>query len=345
MGKFKVGDEAQCPRTGQIFTVTFADDWGHISLDSSTFIFHESEFNTVENKTTYCPKCSTVENPRSEGSSPTHYKLCKKCLGLDESVQPFVHPDLSPECRNCLPTSPCDKHKPCPDCYTVTINTQPGPYTVNCGKHTPEKEPLSEEELKHMSQNTHNNLTEESKTSKCPCLLHALIEEGRTAFTPPSESDLERLVRVANEGARAATELAMVKAYAGKIKVFMDKSNRPISGEAHSYFAGMELEIIPEPPKPKFADLYIGSDERLVELEDDTLHVGHRSYNSKMFKDAIFPLVRGQANNTKRSFRPYPGLTIYYHFYATRQGILENGETISWDDAERVLSELERAGV
>jgi hypothetical protein len=158
-----------------------------------------------------------------------------------------------------------------------------------------------------------------------------------------NESELERLVRVANEGRIALNEL---KAKYRNAVVFDD--GVPLDG-----FKLSERNLVVK-PKPTFEPFYVGPEYKKcsdlshtdsclgdsawkVELKGDVLHVGCREFNAYYAKRALQSLLKDEDTSYTTS-----GIEVM----ATRSGIGLRGEgKISWADADRILEALEKAGV
>jgi hypothetical protein len=153
------------------------------------------------------------------------------------------------------------------------------------------------------------------------------------------ESELERLVRVANEGADAVHELSL--------KYWCDYETRE-----HRYVVK---------PKPTFEPFYVGplsctaphsycgqalpsctlEGQWLVSLTDNFLSInfGARTYRFKAY-DLMCALSDLTKNSTEFA------VVSNWKLGCMREGICVDGRwQISWSDADRILAELEKAEV
>jgi hypothetical protein len=136
------------------------------------------------------------------------------------------------------------------------------------------------------------------------------------------ESELERLVRVANEGVDAVHELSL--------KYWCDYETRE-----HRYVVK---------PKPTFEPFYVGPMIRdshkagwLVKLEGDTLHVGCKQFHAS----TLYRTLKGILG---------VGLCLTDQFEGAvprgcKDGIVWCQYQISWADVEHILEALEKAGI
>lgn len=130
---------------------------------------------------------------------------------------------------------------------------------------------------------------------------------------PAGESELERLVRIANEGIDAA-------------KLLDSKYSKQID----SYFEGKELKYrVKRTPAP----ITLSTGWR-VELRDSVVMVGCQEFRTKELYDTLYNLCRGVSADTLGS----------EVVEATRKGIEWCDEMLPWDDADRLLAYLESAG-
>lgn len=147
------------------------------------------------------------------------------------------------------------------------------------------------------------------------------------------ETELERLVRVANEGALAMATLATE--YPNSCTVECKKMGSGM--DAYNY---AEYSV---KPKPTFEPFYVGPNgggdgglkgSWLVKLEGNCLHIGCRSYNVSEVKNALHVFNAGAV--TMGSFR------------AHRHGVYEAitpTNFISWADCDKIYQALEKAGI
>lgn len=156
----------------------------------------------------------------------------------------------------------------------------------------------------------------------------------------PEESELERLVRVANEGVDA--EVTLRTKYRDQIedaeRVYQGPSVSRTGGQVSIY----KLRI---KPKPAFEPFYVGPGSELsppaggwlVKLEGETLHIGCKRLKAKDAKEALRFLCKG---NGAEEYK-----TAGFSVAATRTGVCSLDGEISWADADKILAALEKAGV
>lgn len=155
-----------------------------------------------------------------------------------------------------------------------------------------------------------------------------LVESSENPYLPEEyknrvvESELERLVRVANEGLVALTQIGR-------------KYSRETNSLGLSYLADYNTSPVFIKPKPKFEPLTVGSNWR-VELKGDVLHIGCKDFDARNFKNTLNDFCKADAKN-----RLVQGINAY----AGRNNLMWSGYEITWSDADRILEALEKAGV
>lgn len=169
----------------------------------------------------------------------------------------------------------------------------------------------------------------------CTGAIHLIGKDdtnyGDWRFKLAEESELERLVRVANEGWAAIDELA--EKYFGEYESGGNAYNWEVRSKGQK---GWRYRV---KQKPKFEPFTVGSGWT-VKLEGETLYIGCKSFPAKELKDALIEMGR----NGRRGY-PISGSSFKY--FCTRQGVSrgEYGELVSWADADKILAALEKAGI
>lgn len=167
---------------------------------------------------------------------------------------------------------------------------------------------------------------------KLVCLLGMeFIDYGEWRFKLVEENmTLEQLVKQANDGWEASF----------KLREYKDQLEwMPGDGEKWKDWA---VGSIVQPskcrikPKPSFGPFTVGNNW-LVKLEGDIVHVGCNKFNAK----EILNMLKEFNNNT---ITRYIGTTIG-DVSAKRNGLLYNQNSISWEDSEKIVAALEKAGV
>jgi hypothetical protein len=155
------------------------------------------------------------------------------------------------------------------------------------------------------------------------------------------ESELERLVRKANEGMEAGKQLHARYSDQLEERVVNLESGIPKYWQPYDRTANEAYEYRVK-PRPTFTPFTVGLGWK-VELKDNNtrLQIGCRDYAAHDFMKGLRSLVRG-GNATASAI---PGYASGIDLHATRLGVLENGQSISWDEAEKILKALEVAGV
>lgn len=151
------------------------------------------------------------------------------------------------------------------------------------------------------------------------------------------DSELEELVKTANAGYRAVEKL-----YTEHIKnIEWKNSNTPNWNlpreDGVGFVNGREIRV---KLKPKFELLFVARDKAnwLVELRGDRLYIGCQEYDAEGMRIALKRMC-GSERVTEVSRADGEKLL------ATRFGIKHGTYAISWEDADRILAALEKAGV
>jgi hypothetical protein len=168
------------------------------------------------------------------------------------------------------------------------------------------------------------------------------LDQLQYAYPQPEstkETELERLVRVANDGVNAA--MIIDRKYTGLV----EDISEPCGGGKYEYIS-YRIKL-----NPAFEPFYVGPpcnpnipNSRpgwLVKLEGgDTLHVGCKSLPAWLAAQHLRCFLQG--NESERTMSNLDQTEMF----ATKNGIKISGQgTISWADADRILAALEKAGV
>jgi hypothetical protein len=152
------------------------------------------------------------------------------------------------------------------------------------------------------------------------------------------ESELERLVREANAGLAA---LETLRKHAGDVEITDDMSGTstwsPLSPE-HRVALPRVLRV---KPKPSFEPFRVSiADDRnwLVCLDEGELCIGCQKFNAKEFVSAIRRSQDGSPDATL-------GVLSGHLMIGARKFVKWNDHKLSWEDADRILAALEKAGV
>jgi hypothetical protein len=148
-----------------------------------------------------------------------------------------------------------------------------------------------------------------------------------------NESELERLVRVANEGALASYRLRTE--FGHEIEFKNNGSYKNWTPCHEITFSGTTAEYRIK-QKPKFEPFVVGSGWQ-VKLEGDMLHIGCQKFNATSFKKAVKGAETGLI--TDRSVLAGVPMT------GSRSGIEWDGHRMLWSDADKILAALEKAGI
>lgn len=179
---------------------------------------------------------------------------------------------------------------------------------------------------------------------RCTRFVQGVFTEGDyfKQFKLNPKDELQDLIDTYNAG---------IDAYAGiwnnhidEVRV-VNSSIPTLAGMAYRGALGNKLEKIPQ---PTFEPFYVGYPEQIgylpgdnrakpwkVELKGDRLHVGCKDFSAKHAKKWLFNLTK---NNTNIGH-------LNHNLLATRSGIKYNKYMISWEDADKILEALEKAGV
>lgn len=149
-------------------------------------------------------------------------------------------------------------------------------------------------------------------------IVNHMYNKGYFELVTPAESELERLVRVLNEGDVALRTI--IEKYPTQV---VDDEGDPMT-----YYKPHTYSIV----KPKFEPFTVGNGWS-VKLDGETLHVGCQPFIAKFFQKDMQRAVKGD------------GSTINYSFIACRDGVKYGINQISWSDADRILAALEKAGI
>jgi hypothetical protein len=185
----------------------------------------------------------------------------------------------------------------------------------------------------------------ELERTRC-CRLGFVARSGEQ-----SETELQRLVRTANEGLRAFKTIAdkyddqvnhrdlpgtLGSSMFRTSKVVKSISRIDLGPHMEAIFNGRGELFVEK--KPTFTPFKVGKGWEVKLSEDGkTLTIGCRKYEAKVVRSAFQELT------SERAF-------VYEHnpklkFHASRNGVYENQEFISWADAEKILKSLEDSGV
>ncbi len=139
-------------------------------------------------------------------------------------------------------------------------------------------------------------------------------------------NELEDLVRMVNEGYQARKTLASKYPRQAEVRFGTSRVWKPI-------YIGFTCEVRVK-EKPKFEPFYVGA-HHSVSLDGTTLHVGCQKFPVHFVRAAIQTLnSQGGAYQTG---------TLIVH--ATRNGMRTEYGAITWEDADKILAALEKAGV
>jgi hypothetical protein len=164
----------------------------------------------------------------------------------------------------------------------------------------------------------------------------------------PQNSELEELVKKANEGRKAILKLA--KKYPNKVQFDRVMDTGILNEERNVFVQHLnkygDFEIIPE--KPKFEPFTTKEGWRVAlkhKYDNDYVAIGCRknigtgnlgtyAYNAAVLKRVFRAIIRKNCNH-------YTDSESTAKFEATKNGIRQNKEILNWDDAERILKQLE----
>jgi hypothetical protein len=136
-----------------------------------------------------------------------------------------------------------------------------------------------------------------------------------------AESELERLVQIANEGRATAIKL--------------DQFSGLIEHYDGTYFAPASTKSIRiKPPKPAFSELTVGNNWKVrLDADGTTLHVGCKQFDAELLRDALPDLCEAKEGGdwTLSGFSLRP----------KRNGIHMARWTLSWPGADLLLAALE----
>jgi hypothetical protein len=163
------------------------------------------------------------------------------------------------------------------------------------------------------------------------------------------ETELERLVRVANEGYAARDEV--YRRYGQQYVTYIngDGPEHFISGTLR-FWEGSRFAV---KPRPAFEPFYVGPpalgssapDMRVegawrVSLSDDgkTLSVGCQTFDAKLVLPALKALTTGQYGSFSVG-----SVVLHAHRNGIGRDSARTGGELSWSDADRILAALEKA--
>lgn len=162
----------------------------------------------------------------------------------------------------------------------------------------------------------------ELSSAQCSCINNNMN---------PPETELERLVRKANEGREA--ERTLYKNFSKQYEVRSDNSMQMWNGFDKIVIVNTEFRV---KPRPAFTPFTVGNGWT-VELKGDRLTIGCREYDAKIIRREFDQMCRKDFVNS------YSGSSL--KLAASRKGISSEGQSITWDEAERILKALEAADV
>lgn len=151
------------------------------------------------------------------------------------------------------------------------------------------------------------------------------------ACAPTTESELDRLVRIANEGADAHHQL--FKKYPREYEVARESSSGALQLWAQDFLYAIRARVKPSPPKPQFQSVQTQHGEATLSDDGKTLKIGCQTWDASMLQQAL----RHLCNGGQTFDRPAPHNT----FSATRAGIHSFHGSVTWDEADRLLAALD----
>jgi len=149
------------------------------------------------------------------------------------------------------------------------------------------------------------------------------------------ETELDRLVHIANEGIEAFLKLK--REYLNKVEYLAHPKSRDawvLLESGHFPYLDWDLKLR-VPQKPKFEPFTVGSGWQ-VKLEGDTLHIGCQDFNAKEFRRAV-----KHSEGTGFDCFQLKGEDMS----SGRAGVEWKGHKLSWIDADKILAALEQAGI
>ncbi len=149
------------------------------------------------------------------------------------------------------------------------------------------------------------------------------------------ESEIESLVRKANEGLEAIEKLLERE---NEVELYSEKNERVLKNIFPSgYCKEYEHARYRVPPKKTFTPFTVGKGWT-VRLSEDrkTLEIGCRKYDAGYVRREFKALCTTETHGS--SFHDV-------RLLASRKGISDRGESITWEEAEKILKALEEAGV
>ena len=144
----------------------------------------------------------------------------------------------------------------------------------------------------------------------------------------PEDMNLEELVDVFNQG--TAAKLVLRNVYQDRCRYTEDKD------ACHNYDSQIRhtIEII---PKPSFVPFTTKEGWQVCILPDGMLQIGCRGDSNYKCSPAY------EVTQVRNAFKALinNGDSSYTSYFATRKGIKNKAETLNWEDAERILTQLE----
>lgn len=150
--------------------------------------------------------------------------------------------------------------------------------------------------------------------------------------------ELEQLVQVANAGYRA---IDIIRENFGTLVEIKNASTngewQPIAQKEEVSLDTKKRELRIK-PTPKFESFEVGPRRWKVKLDGNNLEIGCKTYNAVDLRIAFNSLIK---ITSCPNFQMLDGPL----FSATRKGIFSEGHSITWEEAEKILNALEKAGV
>jgi hypothetical protein len=177
--------------------------------------------------------------------------------------------------------------------------------------------------------------------SKCSSsiggIVHAATCEAPLTFHIVPESELERLVRVANEGRVALEKLMQIGG--AEYSIIPPYNWTPIS--YNQFTKGHRYRV---KPKHSFEPFHVGTPgglhnlgSWLVKLEGNILHIGCKQFLAAL----VLETIRGLRDAGLSLVTSFEGATPS----GRRSGIVWSQYMLSWADCDKIVDALEKAGV
>lgn len=146
-------------------------------------------------------------------------------------------------------------------------------------------------------------------------------------YEPKEESELEQLVRIANEGSEAKAEI--YRTYNNKVEDV---------GEIYSGCdpRGCSTSIRRIKVKSPSFEPWTMKNGWEVKLNGDCLYIGCKIFPAKQFKKAA---------EAAQDVNEPPHLLGFSPLYGKRHGLVWEGHTLNWEDADRIIEGLKKAGI